>query len=96
MKRRINVTQDEIEHGVRLSCGNCPVALAIAKLVRDEIHVLVDSWSVTFFEPTGNGYMITHKRQLPDSAMLWIIDYDSSMPVKPFSFTLDLPKGLLR
>ncbi|QDF18706.1 hypothetical protein SEA_PUPPER_220 [Gordonia phage Pupper] len=74
------MTQDDIDIGVPNSCGSCPIARAIARkrgvqevgVGNEAIYVRrAQKWS---------------RYQAPRRATQFISDFDSRLPVKPFSF----------
>jgi hypothetical protein len=87
MKRKISVTQEDIDRGVRSHAGWCPIARAIkrtlfgkpgAPLIPDA-DVKVGHYAVDIQD--GRAY-------LPQEAVEFIQDFDVDRPVKPFEFDL--------
>ena len=92
----IEVAQRHIDEGYRRNCWKCPISLAILDRVRAGVRVAVSSFRVDFMndsfedqlEPPGS-------LVLPNEVRWFVMDYDHNLPVKPFSFELDIPKEVL-
>lgn len=76
----IEVTQEDIDKGKQGSCGRCPIALAAYRVMEGSFLVL----PYAIFRLEGKSI------SLPDSAIEFIGLFDSGMPVKPFSFTIEI------
>jgi hypothetical protein len=87
VKTTINVTQEHIDKGKKISCSNCPVALAIGERVTTE-SVYVHPRFIYL------GKLMT-ERDLPKEAQRFIRRFDGEKEVEPFSFDLDIPDELL-
>lgn len=74
----IKVTQDHIDRGEKDNCLGCPVALALAEAIGEEINVQTDE-----FEGPDSGTI-----DLPDSVKLFVDSFDEGLPVHPFEFEL--------
>ena len=83
-KIRINVTQRDIDWGKVADSECCPIQIAIARRGFPKCSV---GTSMVFF-PGGI------KSTLPQVAQDWEFNYDCCQvePVKPFSFTLEIPE----
>ena len=80
MKLNINVTQNDINKGVKKSCTSCPIARAIKRLkVVDTVYVY-----------PFTAYINEQHRGLPVEAWQFIQDFDGGREVKPFKFTLEI------
>lgn len=77
---KVVVKKKHIKRGVRECTNQCPIALAI----REYKHTSLDNISVDDKEAEVNG----NYYKLPDEASDFVCDFDSNLPVKPFSFTL--------
>jgi hypothetical protein len=88
----INVTQEHISKGKRLACHECPVALAIAEVVKPEHEVMVDCDISILNQSAG----ILWDAEYPPEVEEFIRAFDGDQPVEPFSFELDIPRDLLR
>ena len=93
----IEVTQDDIDKGLRCNGTECPVALALQRYVKDA--ALVTS-AFVYFERKWQGshpYFDTNKiAETPAVASRFILDFDQHKSVTPFSFNLDIPTEYLR
>lgn len=89
MKRvRINVTQRDIDRGVRSTLTSCPIALAIKRRVVEDSTVAVTQFAVLYGTFMSSPF--------PYRATQFIYHFDLGKPVKPFTFTLELPEEVLR
>jgi hypothetical protein len=80
IKVRVRVTEKDIVVGVYGSCFRCPIARAMARVFRTQIHVGSCSFS------RAGWY-----RFLPTEACDFISRFDEGKTVKPFSFTVNVP-----
>ena len=80
---RIEVTQEDIDKGVKENCVKCPVALSLRRLFPGEWEVDVGDDAIY---AGGNWYTP------PDEAQEFIAKFDAGEPVAPFSFDVDLPE----
>ena len=78
---KIDVTQEDIDRGVKGACTQCPVALALARAFPD---VYVDVATTQLL--VGDEFI-----RAPSVVSIFIEDFDDGEPVQPFSFDLDLP-----
>jgi hypothetical protein len=86
--KRIVVTKKDIKYGFKESESECPVALALVrgfKLSVDQ-NALVKAEGL-YVESLG-------WFKLPPSVRIFMKAFDKDKFVKPFSFTLDLEKGV--
>lgn len=81
----IHVTQHSIDHGDRGLCSTCPVALEIRKF-NPELKVS----AVALYLDKQQDFLFgeQHIVNLPIEVQEWIADFDTWIPVKPFSFHL--------
>lgn len=75
---RIDVTQDDIDAGIRIDCTHCPIALAVRRLIP---YANVGCYTVYADEMPD--YV------LPQPAIDFIRAFDNKRPVKPFSFDME-------
>lgn len=94
MQVKINVTARDIKLGKVSSIRTCPIALAIQRHVKDHVLVLVGSTSLEL-KSALRIYRFTYLA-LPPSAQGFIYDFDHACTTKPFRFTLDIHKHLLK
>lgn len=77
---KIQVTQEHIKCGLRMTGYNCPVALAIQETLNmGTVYVQADVWYIF----VGDKQHIT-----PLDVRNFIYLFDSGKPVQPFSFEL--------
>lgn len=90
MRVKIEVTQDDIEKGRRRGSQTCPVARAIKRRLKAGIKAAV-------YGRAGfvKGWL-RHMSDMPGKTQRFVADFDSKRPVKPFTFTLNIPKEYLR
>jgi hypothetical protein len=90
MRVKIEVTQDDIEKGKRNQCNLCPVARAVKRVA----HI----WGVGSpgVYPTERMAPLNSIADLPYKARTFVCRFDNALPVKPFTFTLNIPKEYLR
>lgn len=94
MKVLVKVTEDHINSGIRHSCSECPVSLAICELIRDDVRCDTGYIFLTLTDLfTDYQYNINYNKQVKD----FIIAFDyGKQAVKPFSFELSIPDELLK
>jgi hypothetical protein len=78
---RINVTQADIDEGVRCDSFSCPIARAAQRVLGLEV-------SVTPRSIKDHGTFLLGK--LPPRAAAFVHNFDLSNPVKPFAFSVTL------
>ena len=94
---QINVTQDHIDKGKKDSCHGCPIALALTEQIplpnghkwcarRDHAKIHVELLAE---KPANYDFYNYGGTPLSWNAESFIRDFDSSMPVEPFSFEFD-------
>lgn len=83
MKYRVEVTEDDIKYGTRMSLNSCPIALAVRRSTGKRVQVY-DKIEVY---PTFPECIVP----TPDDALKFIRSYDDNALVVPFSFVLELP-----
>lgn len=84
---KIQVTQEHINQGIKGARHSCPVARALADMVQKDTYLDVDEESICI----GDDIHSTPKR-----TALKILDYDNGRGMVPFSFSLKLPKSILK
>lgn len=77
----INVTQEDIDKGIKESCFSCPVAKALRRVMSNSTYIRVGNPTVTVGSCTT---------QLPIVASHFISKFDIDQPVSPFTFDLTL------
>jgi hypothetical protein len=79
----IEVTQEDIERGVKQECWDCPIALALFRTTGKE-------WSVAPSSCRELGTLTDYI--FPAEATEFIRSFDLGYPVSPFSFKLEVPE----
>jgi hypothetical protein len=90
---RIEVTQDDIDLGIRGAACLCPIARAGARRVPARYLVSVDGHVFDLFSDEKGRPDCT--RRLPDEAVAFVAEFDRGESVAPISFDLDIPDDLL-
>lgn len=80
---KIQVTQDDIDHGCRAESGPCPLALAVRRQTS-----LVDP-HISIGAVWHGKDMYRKYFNLPVEASVWYRDFDRGEKVTPFEFELD-------
>jgi hypothetical protein len=81
---KVEVTQADIDKGVRHDPFGCPVALAVRRTIRRRAAVGQSMLYVWFGEQQHDGRLITAVAE-------FVTFFDAGLPVSPFSFTLNVP-----
>lgn len=81
MKLKINVTKEHIRAGIRVSFKSCPIALALR-----------ESGVVNATAEHGGFGIKNPRHPMPKKVRRFIYAFDRAMPVKPFSFTVNVRK----
>ncbi len=84
--RKISVSQQDIDNGVRSSTRRCPLARAIRRATG--VPVSVGSFDVLFLFPKSRYQKVV----LPLQMLEFRESFDLGKRVQPFSITLLLPK----
>lgn len=74
------VAQSDIVHGERGDCAWCPVALAMRRVLNKTVEVGRDYIQIE------RGKLI----DLPKEVKTFVRDLDRNMPVRPFTFELEI------
>ena len=86
----ITVTAAHIARGKRCTSTACPVALAIKETLHP-LSVNVQSEVINFGVPGGKFSPV----RPPAEAAYFVDEFDDGIPVKPFTFTLDVPDAVV-
>lgn len=78
----VDVTQADIDNGIRAECKKCPVALALTRVLRKREDAKVHFATVNL---RNEAYL------MPKRARDWIWNFDDTGDVKPFRFRMTLP-----
>lgn len=89
----LEVTQEDIDNGKRRNCSLCPIALALMRKFNldpseDSLDAARVGLTMASIFPVMDRKRKSQYFYLPDEASEFIKDFDSKLPVKPFSFTL--------
>lgn len=87
---KINVTQRDIDSGLRNDCTLCPVARAIKRRLGKSKSVQVFETSIDIYNSKDR---LEKQYNIPELAQLFIKNFDTGCPVGPFSFTLNLKEN---
>lgn len=79
----VEVTQDDIDHGRRMECKHCPVAIAVCRIPGCENYQVGTRY---VRRSCGIGIL------MPPEAISFIRDFDCQQPVKPLTFELEIPE----
>lgn len=91
MSLKVEVTQKDIDIGLRGDCSQCPVALAVSRALIAaglEYGVGVDELNIKLFR---HG-MLVHTIRTPKEVAEFIEDFDSRYSVEPFLFEIEVPE----
>jgi hypothetical protein len=83
----IQVTQKDIDKGLKSSCYECPIALAFKRKVKNQIlfGYAVNYESIDHFTKDNKWYIYA----LPKKAQTFIKRFDGGKPVEPFTFEIE-------
>ena len=81
---KIEVTPDDIAHGLMRSTSRCPIALAVQRTTGESALVYTTS---VVLSPNGANRRRIWTKEIID----FIAAFDFGREVKPFSFELDIP-----
>lgn len=91
MQLLIEVTAEDIAKGEQKACRHCPIALALKRTTGLSFNVRSNHISYNSYIPHIS---------LPDAAKRFIASFDiygsRGIWAKPFSFTLDVPKEMIK
>jgi nitrate/TMAO reductase-like tetraheme cytochrome c subunit len=84
---KIEVTQKDIDKGLRSSCYECPIAHAFKRKVKNKIRYgfAVNADSIDLVTKDFKWYI----HALPKKAQTFIKRFDDGKPVKPFTFEIE-------
>lgn len=82
IKKKIKVTEKHISSGIRRAGDACPIAKALNDAGYSNVIITRQICIVK-----------GHKIELPVDVKLFIMNFDRGRTVKPFSFTITLPKA---
>lgn len=82
----IQVTQKDIDRGVRYAPLHCPIAQAVTR--RTGYHAAVDAHYVTLHDEDGD---IAGRWVTPPEVLAWLSTFDNGESVRPATFQLVMP-----
>lgn len=92
MKRTVTVLQDDIDQGVRVDTGRCPIARAVRRDLADLIsggnQVRVEDTRLDI--TSGDGLFTVARGRLPRTAQTFVSDFDEEQPVESFKFEIEI------
>lgn len=92
----IHVSQADIDRGISMSCGKCPIALAINRVIAPQFKAraahVIEIVSLRIFGDCIIQAACHHTRETG----LFMGAFDNGRAVSPFSFDLDIPERLLK
>ncbi len=89
----LEITQEDIDKGKAGNCSLCPIALALMRKFNldpseDSLDYARVGLTMASIFPVMDRERKPQYFNMPDEASEFIKDFDSKLPVKPFSFTL--------
>lgn len=82
MKTIVEVIQEDIDNGVKLDCGKCPIARAFYRLGFKEVSI------IHYVSAQANGKF--YAGDLPIEADNFITYFDADNEVFPFTFEIEM------
>jgi len=86
----VNVTQYDIDHGMRNSCYECPIARAIHRELTEDEYPQVTTWSITIRSEQDSTYW--EEYNTTPAMREFMFRFDHRQPVEPFRFALTRTK----
>jgi hypothetical protein len=84
----IEVTQQDIDNGIRNACSKCPIALALTRTMGSAFSEVTITTCSTHFPLRENKEDL--RAYIPEIARNFIQTFDKGLPVKPLSFELEM------
>ena len=78
---KIQITQDDIDFGIKKSCTHCPLALCLKRYY--------DTVQIKNFEVTVNDVVLVMSRKLQQ----FVSDFDENKIVEPFEFAFAMKES---
>lgn len=103
MLTKIEVKQEHIDNGWRITIDSCPVSLAINDVLKEDFKTYIGATP----NDTNDGIItacfilniqtrVATVVMLPEFTGKFIVDYDAECGVSPFSFEIDIPDEMLK
>ncbi len=89
---KVEVTFDDIANGTPGACRDCPIALALERLLSDRVLFVVELGCLSWAGPTIGAH---GSIPMPQAAADFIEGFDRGYEVEPFGFEIELPDELL-
>lgn len=102
MKVNVNVTQKDIDNGMDNNGFLCPISLALRRRINNRSFVpstkksLIRIYRGHWTNPHCQLVAMPPDVVLPEKATKFINKFDEHETVKPFSFSIDIPKKYLK
>lgn len=84
----IDVTQKDIDNGIREDCVDCPIVLAARRATGREFVMVAES-VIDLFVGGYREKNIVATAKMPRTAINFIADFDREKSVTPFTFTAE-------
>lgn len=94
MKLKVEVTEEDIKEGCRLSPNLCPVARAVSRARNPGKSPLDEGYESAWVTQGVTRFSLeslADRAENPPEVTLFIIRFDTQVPVQPFTFELEIP-----
>lgn len=92
---RIEVTQEDIDAGVKGSCSQCPIGRAFERALGPGFGIQYGSQGVNLLHSDSVYKQATLATALPRECRNFVMDFDAGLMVRPFNFSVAIPKRFL-
>ena len=92
----IEVTQLDISKGSLCRSTDCPVALAIDRVLDARFYAIVTMWTITIQPFNLVRLRAGWKTVCPPMAQAFVREFDKQNEVVPFNFELNIPEEYLK
>lgn len=89
---KVHVKQEHIDKGWRISSHNCPLALAVRDLIKEDLFISVGLSTVSI----GTSFLSPDYSRSEHGCGDKIRKYDYDKSMDPFEFELDIPPHFLK
>ncbi len=94
---QIQVIQEDLFNGKRMSCRECPISLATNRLLLPGLFVNSSPYSITFYKDSKSRSKIPiWEVKTPLEARDFMHLFDTNRDVVPWEFELEIPKEFLK
>ena len=89
----VDVTPNDIATSIPFNCERCPVAAALGRVLRPDLHA-----AVSYHYIEVHGEHLTDRVDVPTPRVVrdWLIGYDQGRDAPAFTFEVGLPRSVLR